>query len=127
MKKMLTSKYAVFLLLLVLTLIRFADPEPIEIIRLKGFDFVQKLEPSKVSEEIVLVDIGEPSIGRHGQWPWPRSVLANMVNRFADAGASAVVLPIVFSEPDRQGGDDQDRKSTRLNSSHDQTRMPSSA
>ena len=111
MKKMLTSKYAVFLLLLVLTLIRFADPEPIEIIRLKGFDFDQKLEPSKVSEEIVLVDIGEPSIGRYGQWPWPRSVLANMVNRFADAGASAVVLPIVFSEPDRQGGDDQLAKS----------------
>jgi adenylate cyclase len=110
-KKMFTSKYAVFLLLLLLTLVRFADPEPIEILRLKGFDFIQKLEPSKVSEEIVLVDIGEPSIGRYGQWPWPRAVMASMINKFADAGATTVVLPIVFSEPDRQGGDDQLAKS----------------
>jgi len=40
----------------------------------------------------------------HRPWPWPREDLARIVDRCADAGARAVVLDILLSEP--RVGDD---------------------
>lgn len=49
----------------------------------------------------VIVDIDEYSLKRFGQWPWPRYHVASLIRKIYDAGATAVGIDILFSEPDR--------------------------
>ncbi|WP_319525920.1 CHASE2 domain-containing protein [uncultured Desulfosarcina sp.] len=52
-------------------------------------------------EDIVIVDIDEKSLHRHGQWPWPRCKLAEVVERLKERGAGVIVFDMVFPERDR--------------------------
>jgi adenylate cyclase len=66
------------------------------------FDAYQRLQPRPESQApILLVDIDEASILELGQWPWPRSALAEIVDRLGELGAAAVTFDMVFPEPDR--------------------------
>lgn len=91
-----------FVLLLV-AILQFADLGPLERVRLQIFDYYQNASPrEELGEELVaVVDIDEKSIARLGQWPWPRTDLAEMTRRLGEAGARVVAFDIVFSEPDR--------------------------
>lgn len=51
------------------------------------------------NSKIVIVEVDEKSIGVFGRWPWPRDITTNLINKIYAAGASAVGLDIVFSEP----------------------------
>lgn len=89
-------------LLLALLALRILDPAPIEAMRLRIFDVFQQLQPrTETNFPVLIVDIDEASIGELGQWPWPRTVLAEMVDRLAAAGAASIGFDIVFAEPDR--------------------------
>ncbi|BBK42215.1 hypothetical protein STVA_22350 [Allostella vacuolata] len=89
-------------ILLVATLLRIADPVAVEAVRLAGFDQLQRWFPRAVEPVPVrVVDVDEASLARIGQWPWPRSVLADLVQRLNEAGAAAVVFDMLFAEPDR--------------------------
>ncbi len=57
--------------------------------------------PIPTTGRVVIVDIDERSIARLGQWPWPRTVLADLLQRLTAAGARVVGFDIVFAEPDR--------------------------
>ena len=81
------------------------DPFVKETARLKSFDLIQKYDKVTLSEDIVIVEIDEKSIEQNGQWPWKRSVLADVIWKLREAGAGIIVLPILFSEEDRLGGD----------------------
>jgi adenylate cyclase len=50
---------------------------------------------------IAIVDLDEESLGRFGQWPWPRYRIARLIDRIREYGATAVGLDMVFAEPDR--------------------------
>lgn len=50
---------------------------------------------------VAIVDIDEASLGKIGQWPWPRTKLATIITKLSDAGALAIGFDMVFSEPDR--------------------------
>lgn len=66
------------------------------------FDGYQKLKPRKwAGSDVVVVDIDEASIKQIGQWPWPRTQIAQITNRLGELGAAAIVFDMVFSEPDR--------------------------
>ncbi len=89
-------------LLLALVPLRLADPPPLEELRLRTFDLFQALRPRvQTTWPVVIVDIDEPSLKQIGQWPWPRTVLADLVTRLRAAGAVAVGFDMVFAEPDR--------------------------
>ena len=60
----------------------------------------QNSEPLK-SDIVAVIDIDEPSIRPHGQWPWPRFLLAEMTDKILGAGASVLAFDMVFAEPDR--------------------------
>lgn len=67
-----------------------------------SFDTFQRLHPREFQNAPVrIVDIDEESLRRHGQWPWPRILVADMVTRLTKMGASAIVFDLVFAEPDR--------------------------
>lgn len=85
--------------------LRIWDPYPIEVLRLKGLDYYQRLQPKEQSKNIVVVEIDEDSLEKNGQWPWNRGDLAKGIDKAFENGAAAVVLPIIFAEPDRLGGD----------------------
>ena len=55
-------------------------------------------QPSAVP---VVIDIDEESLARHGQWPWPRYLVADLVDRLASRGVASIGLDIMFAEPDR--------------------------
>ena len=66
------------------------------------FDTYQRLAPRAYEDAPVrVVDIDEESIRRYGQWPWPRTQVADLVGRLGSAGASAIAIDVVFSENDR--------------------------
>lgn len=89
-------------LLALLLALRIADPLPVEALRLQVFDTYQRVLPRRVGDEPVLVvAIDEASLGAVGQWPWPRTVVAELVRRLGEAGAAVVGLDIIFAEPDR--------------------------
>jgi len=56
------------------------------------------------ADRIVIVSIDEPSIRQIGRWPWPRSVLADMVDKLAAAKAKVIGLQIILSEPQTDPG-----------------------
>ena len=90
------------LLLLALVPLRIADPRPLEEIRLRTFDLLQVLRPrEQTARPVVIADIDEASLKEIGQWPWPRTVVADLVTRLRELGAAAVGFDIVFAEPDR--------------------------
>ena len=90
-------------------------PYPKEILRLKSFDILIQQEPKEVSPDIGVVTIDEKSIEKYGQWPWKRDVLAKIINDLRKDGAGIIMIPILFSEEDRLGGDDELAKALRDN------------
>jgi adenylate cyclase len=48
-----------------------------------------------------VVDIDEASLQAYGQWPWPRTRLAELVTRLHEAGATAIAFDVLLAEPDR--------------------------
>jgi len=103
--KYLTSTWAAIASALMLVTLFILNPSPIETLQLKTFDyFITSLEPKK-SDEVVLVEFGEKSVQEYGQWPFDRRDIAATIERLRAAGAAAIVVPILFSEKDRAGGD----------------------
>ena len=105
MKKILTHWTLAFVTLAVLMLWGLKDPFIKETARLKSFDLIQKYDTVTLSDDVIIVEIDEKSIEEYGQWPWKRSVLADVIWKLREAGAGIIVLPILFSEDDRLGGD----------------------
>ncbi|GAB4515518.1 MAG: adenylate/guanylate cyclase domain-containing protein [Roseibium sp.] len=90
------------LVLGLMTGLRAADPVALTSLRELTFDYYQRLKPRTLEPVPVrIVDIDEASIARIGQWPWPRTRLAQMVGALTDLGAAAIVFDMVFSEADR--------------------------
>ncbi|CAM5388221.1 Adenylate cyclase 2 OS=Afipia felis OX=1035 GN=cyaB_1 PE=4 SV=1 [Afipia felis] len=89
-------------LLAALVMLRSLDPVPFEELRLRVFDIYQILKPRQAVERpVVIVDLDEASLARFGQWPWPRTRVADLVARLTEADAAVIAFDIVFAEPDR--------------------------
>src|SRR5260370_13176729 len=91
------------LLLFALVGLRIWDPLPLEELRLRTFDTYQKLAPRPLmpSPPAVVLDIDEQSLSAFGQWPWPRTLVADLITRLTKLGAAAIAFDIIFAEPDR--------------------------
>jgi adenylate cyclase len=104
--KYLTSIWASITLCITLLLVRVYDPQILEEFRLSIFDqYIQSL-PVEQSNDIVLVNIGEKSLEKYGQYPWPRQYYAQMISDLRNANAGMIGFTIMFPEPDRFGGDE---------------------
>jgi serine phosphatase RsbU (regulator of sigma subunit)/CHASE2 domain-containing sensor protein len=90
-------------LLVLLTAVTAAPYVPgRDLLRFAWFDACQRLAPrARVSAPVVIVDVDGKSLARHGQWPWPRTLLARLLNRLAAADPAAIGIDIVMPEADR--------------------------
>ena len=96
------SRLACLCLLALLVGARVWDPLPIQSLRARTFDFYQVLKPRNADlRPAVVVDIDEASLATFGQWPWPRTQLAELVTKLTKLGAVAIAFDIIFAEPDR--------------------------
>jgi adenylate cyclase len=78
------------------------DPLPLQVLRNTVFDQYQRWSPRPYQETPVrIIDIDEESLARLGQWPWPRTRIAEIVTRLQAAGAAAIAFDAMFAEPDR--------------------------
>ena len=83
--------------------LRIFDPTPVARMRLAVFDSMLASAPRPVDETfpVRVLDIDEASLAELGQWPWPRTRLAEIIDRLRDAGARTVTLDLILAEPDR--------------------------
>ena len=82
--------------------LRVADPPPIEEFRVRTFDTFQVIDPRvKTARPVRIVNIDEQSLAKFGQWPWPRTRVADLVTNLTKLGAVAIAFDIMFAEPDR--------------------------
>src|SRR5262249_36981276 len=97
------SRRSVGLLILGLLMVfRAWDPLVLQEVKLRTFDFYQNIKPRIATERpVTIVDIDEDSIRAFGQWPWPRTLVADLLTRLYEMQSVAMGFDIVFPEPDR--------------------------
>jgi adenylate cyclase len=91
-------------LLLTTALAHLVLPEEFDqLSALVAFDVHQRIAPREPPADtpVLIVDIDEPSLKQIGQWPWPRTIMAQLVDRLHKAGAAVIAFDVLFSEPDR--------------------------
>ena len=104
--KWLYSGYAVAVSILLLFALRVIDPTPLQSFRSQVFDSYQQLDEIAQSKDVVLINIGEKSLAKYGQYPFPRQYYAQMVVDVAMKNGGVLGWTIMFPEADRFGGDD---------------------
>ena len=96
------GRWIALLMLIGFVALRVVDPYPVQFLRVKIFDIYQQMKPREVSiRPVTIIDLDEKSLAEIGQWPWPRTVLAQMVSNLMQMGAGLVAFDVVFAEPDR--------------------------
>jgi adenylate cyclase len=119
------------LLLIGLAMLRVADPSPVQEVRLRTFDTFQRIDPRvKTARPVRIVNIDDKSLAKYGQWPWPRTRIAELIDDLTKMGARVIAFDIMFPEPDRltpaiaadnfQGLDEATREKLRALPSNDQ-------
>ncbi|MCB2099540.1 MAG: adenylate/guanylate cyclase domain-containing protein [Rhodobacterales bacterium] len=80
-------------------------PYAIELLQVKTFDLFQKILPREQlphdKKIVYVVDIDEDSLSEYGQWPWPRTLIADLVNKLTEMGVVLIAFDVFFPEPDR--------------------------
>jgi serine phosphatase RsbU (regulator of sigma subunit)/CHASE2 domain-containing sensor protein len=90
------------ILLIALAVLIWSQPRWNTRLQSAWFDTYQLLKPRDiVSTPVTVVEIDEPSLARLGQWPWPRTVLAELIRRIAQERPLAIGVDILMPEPDR--------------------------
>jgi adenylate cyclase len=93
-------------LLIGLVALRIADLAPVEELRVRTFDTFQLIDPRvKTARPVTIIDIDEKSLAKLGQWPWPRTRIADLIANLTRLGAVVIGFDIVFAEPDRLNPD----------------------
>jgi adenylate cyclase len=89
-------------LLAIFVFLKILNPPIIEWFGFLAFDTYQQISPrEKKVRPVTILDVDERSLNEVGQWPWPRTVIADIVTQLFELGAVAVGFDVIFSEPDR--------------------------
>src|ERR1700716_547661 len=102
------ARLACLALLVGIAALRVLDPAPIEELRVRTFDTFQRIDYRvKTARPVTIVDIDEKSLAnpKLGQWPWPRTRIADMVANLTKLGAVAIAFDICVADPDRLNPD----------------------
>src|SRR5947199_6488385 len=100
------ARLACLALLIGFAALRVLDPAPVEELRVRTFDGFQRIDPRhKAARPVTIVDIDDKSLAKLGQWPWPRTRIADLIQSLTNNGAVAIGFDVVFSEPDRLNPD----------------------
>ena len=104
--KWLYSGYAVAVSIALLLALRVFDPTPLQSLRGQVFDSYQQLDEIQQSQNVVILNIGEKTLAKYGQYPFPRQYYAQMVIDLATKNSGVTGWTIMFPEEDRFQGDE---------------------
>jgi len=100
------ARLVCLVLLIGFAALRVADPPPVEEIRVRTFDTFQRFDRRvKTARPVTIIDINEQSLAKFGQWPWPRTRIADMIANLTKLGGVAIGFDIMFAEADRLNPD----------------------
>jgi PAS domain S-box-containing protein len=60
--------------------------------------------PGKQTGRVMVVEIDDKSVARHGRWPWPRELTGRLVERVAANNPSEIVLDMMFPQEANAAG-----------------------
>ncbi len=88
---------------LVCALLQWWQPPFLQAARVAVFDFyvAQQPRPYDPNLPVRIVDVDDESLERLGQWPWPRTRTARLIDALRNAGAKVIAFDAVFADPDR--------------------------
>ncbi|MDD2884851.1 MAG: CHASE2 domain-containing protein [Dechloromonas sp.] len=90
------------LLLLAALALHYLPHTPLISLQQSQFDRYQRLLPrARDQEPVIVVGIDSQSLLDHGPWPWPRSLLAQLIDRIQAGQPLALGLDLIFAEPDQ--------------------------
>ncbi len=98
-----SGRLSTFLFLILLLLVQLEDPAVLQLVRARVFDFYQQLKPRPLPENspVIVIDIDEKSLAELGQWPWPRTVIGELVRQASEGGVAAIGFDVMFIEEDQ--------------------------
>ena len=97
------TNYLIFsFILIILIVIKIANPSLIKSVSYLSFDLYQKVFVQEVETDVVIVDIDEKSLGKFGQFPWNRNIFAKILDQLNSSLPKAVGFDIFFTERDKQ-------------------------
>ena len=105
LKKIALSPWTALITLLLVLMVRVADPSFVESVRLRYFDTLIT-NKAPVDNDIYSVNIDESALDRWGQWPFPRTVYAEIIQELYKRNAGLVVWNVMMPEQDRFNGDE---------------------
>lgn len=105
LKKILISPWLALLTLSLLIGVRASDPSFVQSVRLRYFDSLITSKPVTQSKQVHVVNIDDKSIERLGQFPFPRTQYANIIEDIYSRGAGLVVFNLFMPDSDRFGKD----------------------
>ena len=76
----------------------------IETLERRFYDYSSTSSGRQPSDRIAVIAIDDQSIANIGRWPWPRDVLAQMLDKLAAANAKTIVQTVFFFEPQTDRG-----------------------
>ena len=83
------------------------NPVGLQVLRNFTFDQFQRLQPRVYRDAAVrIIDIDDASLQRLGQWPWPRTRLADLTLRLQQGQPAAIAYDFLWSEPERANSRD---------------------
>jgi adenylate cyclase len=100
MKTRWLNAFTVSVLITLLSLYIYSlDLSFFKLLELKAYDFKMSLRGTRpVSGQVVIVAIDEHSLKREGRWPWPRTRLANLVDKLTESGVAVIGFDFFFPE-----------------------------
>ena len=104
MKRLLSPWFALLTLALLVG-IRASDPSFVQSVRLRYFDTLITSKPVTQSKQVHVVNIDDKAIERLGQFPFPRTQYANIIEDLYARGAGLVVFNMFMPDNDRFGKD----------------------
>jgi adenylate cyclase len=66
---------------------------------------INSLPPPPPTGSVAIIEVDDDSIATIGRWPWPRSVMANLVSTLSDYHVAVIGMDLIFDEPDDRDRD----------------------
>ena len=82
-----------------------AAPDFLQAVELRLYDLHFTLRGTRAqgTEQVVIAAIDEKSLAALGRWPWPRSLMADLIRKLSADGAKVIAVDILLSEPEVSG------------------------
>ena len=98
-----SGRLTTFLALILLMGVQISQPGILKLLEARIFDFYQQAKPRQLLEKspVVIIDIDEKSIAEQGQFPWPRTIVADLIRRLTEMGVEVIGFDIMWPEEDQ--------------------------